>query len=697
MKCFSLAIHPNKLLVASGQAAGHDSREGRPHIRVWNSVSLSTVCVLGIGEFERSIACLSFSKADGGALLCAVDEAHDHSISVWDWQKGDKGYKVTETKCSVDTVVAAEFHPLDRNCIVTCGKAHISFWALDAGGTLYKRMGIFENRDKPKYVTCLAFTQTGDVLSGDSNGNIIVWGRGTNTISRLVRNVHEGSIFSICVLKEGSIVSAGGKDGRLIQFDSNFQPTGYEAQIAEHLGGVRTVSEGRGTQLLIGSTRNCILIGSLDVGFSPAVLGHTDELWALSPHPSLSQFLTAGFDKIVQLWDSMSRSVVWSKDIAEQAQSAAFSPDGSVIVIGGVTGRWLVMDSETREIYSVHTDGMEPIQVVRFSPDSRYLALGSRDNNIYIYQVGEDMRKYSRVGRCTGHSSFITHLDWSADSQYLRSNSGDYELLFCKQHRVSKPQAGAVTQHLLTVQPQHLTTHNYSASIALSAKFNTVYSYILIFDLFNTGPSVKTEIDPELDTLLSTIKCLKIITKKRVKYSAIRCTGPCAMWFHTKCVNMDSKILKTITKAEAETWHCNKYSSLNDFTPSFTGDAFSQVTATLYHSSTPNHSAPHNTSIQELERSLEENGVHNNEEKLEMAAKIGAALLKEKRILEKEKTNLMANLASLQAKLEETKETEEKYLNPSNAAYAYRRGTADALNADYVYKRKSFTFEMAKN
>lgn len=33
-------------------------------------------------------------------MLCAVDEAHDHSISVWDWQKGDKGYKITETKVS---------------------------------------------------------------------------------------------------------------------------------------------------------------------------------------------------------------------------------------------------------------------------------------------------------------------------------------------------------------------------------------------------------------------------------------------------------------------------------------------------------------------------------------------------------------------------------------------------------------------
>ena len=31
-----------------------------------------------------------------------------------------------------------------------------------------------------------------------------------------------------------------------------------------------------------------------------------------------------------------------------------------------------------------------------------------------------------------GHSSFVTHLDWSQDSQHLRSNSGDYELLYCK-------------------------------------------------------------------------------------------------------------------------------------------------------------------------------------------------------------------------------------------------------------------------
>lgn len=64
-------------------------------------------------------------------------------------------------QCSVDTVIAAEFHPLDRNQIVTCGKGHIAFWTLDASNVLYKRMGVFDTRDKPKYVTCLGFNHNG--------------------------------------------------------------------------------------------------------------------------------------------------------------------------------------------------------------------------------------------------------------------------------------------------------------------------------------------------------------------------------------------------------------------------------------------------------------------------------------------------------------------------------------------------------
>ena len=45
IKC--LALHPNKLNVATGQGPGFYRREGQPHIRVWNTVSLQTLAVLG--------------------------------------------------------------------------------------------------------------------------------------------------------------------------------------------------------------------------------------------------------------------------------------------------------------------------------------------------------------------------------------------------------------------------------------------------------------------------------------------------------------------------------------------------------------------------------------------------------------------------------------------------------------------------
>ena len=37
-----------------------------------------------------------------------------------------------------------------------------------------------------------------------------------------------------------------------------------------------------------------------------------------------------------------------------QVQSAAFSCDGEVVVVGTVTGKWVVMDSRTKEVFGVH-------------------------------------------------------------------------------------------------------------------------------------------------------------------------------------------------------------------------------------------------------------------------------------------------------------------------------------------------------
>lgn len=428
----SLAIHPNKLVIASGQCAGHDKKIASPHIRVWNSVSLVTLAVIGSNEFTNSVSCVSFSQADSGSMLLAIDDGPDKIISVWDWQKGENGRKITETKCSVDTVVAAEFHPLDRNQIITIGKNHIAFWTLDQNGALYKKMGIFDSREKPKYVTCLTFTAFGDVVTGDSNGNIILWGRGTNAIGKYVKKVHEGPVFSLCALRNGKVISGGGKDGRLVLLGEDLSPAGLENLVEPHFGAVRVVTQGKGMKIFIGTTRNCILSGDLELGFTPVVMGHTDELWGFAVHPNMPQFVTGGRDRLLQYWDSLSHTVVWSKDIGEPIQSCEFTAEGDFVICGAMNGRWMVYNTVSRELMSQYQDGQEPIQTIRSSPNGQFVAIGSRDNNIYVYQKTNIPYKFTRIGKCTGHSSFILHLDWSKDSDVLRSNSGDYEVLYCK-------------------------------------------------------------------------------------------------------------------------------------------------------------------------------------------------------------------------------------------------------------------------
>ena len=119
-------------------------------------------------------------------------------------------------------------------------------------------------------------------------------------------------------------------------------------------------------QLLLGTTRNCILAGSLSLSFQAVVQGHHEEVGGLAARPGSQQFLTAGHDRLLHLWDSLSHRQVWSNDVGEQVQSACFSWDGEVVVVGTVTGKWLALDSRTRQLHCVHQDtGGEPVATVK--------------------------------------------------------------------------------------------------------------------------------------------------------------------------------------------------------------------------------------------------------------------------------------------------------------------------------------------
>uniref|UniRef100_A0A8B9JVL9 Echinoderm microtubule-associated protein-like 4 n=1 Tax=Astyanax mexicanus TaxID=7994 RepID=A0A8B9JVL9_ASTMX len=436
VKC--LAVHPDKIRIATGQIAGvdKDGRPLQPHVRVWDSVTLTTLQVIGLGTFERGVGSLAFSKADSGTHLSVIDDSNEHMLTVWDWQKKSK---IAEIKTTNEVVLAVEFHPTDANTIVTCGKSHIFFWTW-SGNSLARKQGIFGKYEKPKFVQCLAFLNNGDILTGDSGGVLLIWtrstvepapGKGPKGAFQITRQIkaHDGSVFTLCQMRNGTLLTGGGKDHKIILWDHDLNPE-RDIEVPDQYGTIRAVAEGKGEQFLVGTSRNFVLRGTFNDGFQVEVQGHTDELWGLATHPFKDLFLTCAQDRQVCLWNSVDHSLEWTRLLDEHGHCADFHPSGAVVAIGTHSGKWYALDAETRDLVAIHTDGNEQLSVMRYTVDGTLLAVGSHDNFIYLYTVSDKGRKYSRYGKCTGHSSYITHLDWSPDNKFIMSNSGDYEILY---------------------------------------------------------------------------------------------------------------------------------------------------------------------------------------------------------------------------------------------------------------------------
>ena len=66
---------------------------------------------------------------------------------------------------------------------------------------------------------------------------------------------------------------------------------------------------------MLGSTKNSILQGTFELNFQEIVTGHVDEVWALATHPQQNQFLSAGYDQHIHLWDTLTHRAVWSSHI----------------------------------------------------------------------------------------------------------------------------------------------------------------------------------------------------------------------------------------------------------------------------------------------------------------------------------------------------------------------------------------------
>ncbi|KAM0249102.1 hypothetical protein ACHAP5_003042 [Fusarium lateritium] len=152
------------------------------------------------------------------------------------------------------------------------------------------------------------------------------------------------------------------------------------------------------------------------------------EAWAMALSEDGSYLATTTNDGRVNVWnvlnDKMSKIREYETGSAGSGSfgmSVDLSRDGKYTASGHQNGSVYIFNNDTgRVLYSL--SGLaKPVRSVTFSPGNTRLAAAGDAGIIALY----DMKHGEHVGNLTGHSSWITSLDWSDTGEYLLSGSMD--------------------------------------------------------------------------------------------------------------------------------------------------------------------------------------------------------------------------------------------------------------------------------
>jgi WD40 repeat protein len=100
----------------------------------------------------------------------------------------------------------------------------------------------------------------------------------------------------------------------------------------------------------------------------------------------------------------------------------------------------MIIDVESFKTKLTKKDRKDPISVIKYSPNGKFLAVGGVDGIIYIY---DPSNKFALKYSLKGHVSRVTHLDFDLNSEVIQSCSSSYDLLYHSLSNSKLVQGGA--------------------------------------------------------------------------------------------------------------------------------------------------------------------------------------------------------------------------------------------------------------
>ncbi|KAF5580226.1 GTP-binding protein beta subunit [Fusarium subglutinans] len=251
-----------------------------------------------------------------------------------------------------------------------------------------------------------------------------------------VDNAHITDIFSIATTSKAVISGSGSSTLHIHDTTDASFPLKQSISDAHKLGchhvctsrnGNVAASAGFGGEVKIWKVDNDTGEWSLN-GEITGSSSKPGEAWAMALSENGSYLATTTNDGRVNVWDVMDEKKpkireyeTGSAGSGSFGMSVDLSRDGKYTASGHQNGSVYIFNNDTgRVLYSL--SGLaKPVRSVAFSPGNTRLAAAGDAGIIALY----DMKHGEHVGNLTGHSSWITSLDWSDTGEYLLSGSMD--------------------------------------------------------------------------------------------------------------------------------------------------------------------------------------------------------------------------------------------------------------------------------
>lgn len=171
---------------------------------------------------------------------------------------------------------------------------------------------------------------------------------------------------------------------------------------------------------------------------------HTGDVYGLATESSRGgrMIATVGDDRKLCVWDSLTRTLVCKTTLIAAARCVHIDATSTFFALGTSTGSVSVyvlsVDNKTKTCglseAAYRKDFKEETSDIKFSPNNEMICAGSHDNTLCVYTCSLNTDAFTctlrPLHRLRGHSSYITHLDWSLDSRLIQSTCGAYELLY---------------------------------------------------------------------------------------------------------------------------------------------------------------------------------------------------------------------------------------------------------------------------